>query len=45
MPENKKGLKGYHDSNIDFKNENSKYRIGFEIEKEDSNFNNFICYH
>lgn len=41
LPENKKGLKGYHDSNIDFKNEGSKYRIGFEIEKEDSNFNNF----
>ena len=41
MPENKKGLKNYHDSNIDFKNENSKYRIGFEIEKEDSNFTNF----
>ena len=41
LPENKKGLKGYHDSSIDFKNENSKYRIGFEIEKEDSNFNNF----
>jgi hypothetical protein len=38
---NKKGLKGYHQSEIKDKSNNAKIKIGFEIEKEDSNYTNF----
>lgn len=38
---NKKGLKGYHQSKIEDKSNNSKIKIGFEIEKEDSNFSDY----
>jgi hypothetical protein len=38
---NKNGLKGYHDSEIKDKSANAKMKIGFEVEKEDSNFSDF----
>ena len=38
---NKRGLKGYHKSKIDNKAENAKIKIGFEVEKEDSNFSDY----
>lgn len=38
---NPNGLKSYHNSQIKDKSNDSKIKIGFEIEKEDSNFNDF----
>jgi hypothetical protein len=38
---NKRGLKNYHKSKIDNKAQNAKIKIGFEVEKEDSNFSDF----
>jgi len=38
---NKKGLKGYHQSKIENKSNNSKITIGFEVEKEDSSFSDY----
>jgi predicted Fe-Mo cluster-binding NifX family protein len=35
------GLKGYHQSEIKDKSNNSEYKIGFEIEKEDDYFSDF----
>jgi hypothetical protein len=37
----KTGLKGYHKSKIENKAKESRIKIGFEIEKEDSGFSNF----
>lgn len=39
--EDKNGLRGYHKSDIKDKSNNSIYKIGFEVEKEDSDFSNF----
>jgi hypothetical protein len=38
---NKGGLKQYHQSEIKDKSANAKIKIGFEVEKEDSNFKEF----
>lgn len=38
---NKGGLKQYHQSQIEDKSANAKIKIGFEVEKEDSNFKEF----
>ena len=38
---NKGGLKQYHQSQIEDKSANAKIKIGFEVEKEDSNFTEF----
>jgi hypothetical protein len=38
---NKRGLKSYHKSKIDNKAQNAKIKIGFEVEKEDSNFSDY----
>lgn len=39
--EDKNGLRGYHKSEIKDKSNNSIYKIGFEVEKEDSDIYNF----
>lgn len=39
--EDKNGLRGYHKSDIKDKSNNSIYKIGFEVEKEDSDIYNF----
>lgn len=38
---NNKGLKQYHSSKIEDKSNEAKIKIGFEVEKEDSNFRDF----
>lgn len=38
---NNNGLRGYHKSKIKDKSNNARIKIGFEIEKEDSNFKDF----
>lgn len=39
--EEKDGLRGYHRSDISDKSNNSEYKIGFEIEKEDADYTTF----